>query len=362
MPNNKEQTKTKRLSTKQKVLIGLLASITGIGATNVTAALIAHESVFSRYNRPDYSVTPGICCYERISDKLERETLQVKSGGNQLQAYFFPNEKNKGLILLVHGKHGSADDLLPLIEGLHAGGYNVFAYDGTGTFESDGDSLVGACQPLIDVNNVLSFIQSEERFSGIPLFLCGYSMGGYAVTSVLELKQNVKACAAIAPVMNAPNLMVDSIDKYAGKVSYVPKPLFDAHNKMLFKDFVKYNGVRGINSTNIPILIAQGMCDSVVSHDKISVYAHKDKITNPNVSYYETYGLQGEHVSILYSIPAIAYQNEIKNKLNILKTQKGKDLTNDDLVEFNNSVNHALYSEINPELVAKILALFNSSL
>lgn len=360
--NTNTTTKKKKLSKKKKVFIALIASLTGIGVTNVTASLIAYEAVFTRHNRPDYNVTPGLCCYDRIDENWEREKFKIKSGEYNLQAYYYPSTINKGLVIIAHGKNAGGDDHLAMIHAMYKDGFSVLTYDGTGNFDSDGDDTVGACQPLIDLENVIAHVQSEERFKNTPIFLIGHSMGGYAVTSVLELKSGIKACVAIAPVCNAFNLIVDTIEQYAGPLTYIAKPVFDAYQRILFKNYIKYNGVSGINSVDIPVLIAQGMCDTVITHDKTSIYAFKDKITNPNVTYYETYGMQGGHDTVLLSLDAIAYRSEIENKLKIYKNTLGKEFTDEKLAEFYATVDHAKYSELNPELVSKILETFNSAL
>ena len=78
--------------------------------------------------------------------------------------------------------------------------------------------------------------------------------------------------------------------------------------------------------------------------------------------YYEKSGLQGGHNSILHSLDSIAYQNEISNRLERLKTQNNGKLSNEDEAAFYKTVDHDLYSEVNQELMDKIMHMFHNAI
>ncbi|MBR2988203.1 MAG: alpha/beta fold hydrolase [Clostridia bacterium] len=357
--NNSEKVK---LSRKQKILISSIAILTGFSGTIIGSSLIAYNALFPRYERPDYAVRAGICCYERVASVLTRDEFYFQSKEAKLKAYYYPGENAKGLVVVAHGYHAGADDLLPVIQYLVNNNFNVFTYDLTGTYSSGGDSTIGWCQTLVDLDYALKYIGSTEPYSQQPLFLLGHSWGGYAVTSALELHKNIKACAGIAPMNNGSTIMLEKGEQYVGKLASLPKPIINAYQKLIFGKYVNYNGVKGINSTDAPVFIAQGIDDSVITYQGQSVMAHKDEITNPNVQYYEGLGLQGGHESILNSINAIVYQNKVKSNLQKLKMENGGKLTRQQEIEFFQSVNHQLYSEVNCELMDKIIATFNSTL
>lgn len=349
----------KKMSRKQKILITSVALITGFSVTVVASSLIAYGAMFTRYERPDYSLYPGAYCIERT--ELSRDEFFIKSNNSQLKAYFYNAENSKGLIVLAHGYRAGADDYLPIISFCVKSGYSVFAYDVTGAHDSDGDSMVGWCQSLIDLDGVLTYISTNEKFNKYPLFLIGHSWGGYAVTSVLAIHKNVRACAGIAPMRDGSTIMTEKCEQYVGKLASVPKPIITAYQKLLFGNYVEHNGVRGINSVDIPVVIAQGQADDVITADGQSITAKKNEITNPNVIYYEGKGLQGGHDSIWHSTEAVMYQNEVAEWLKNLEKQKGSKLTEKEMVEFYKTIDHQLYSEVNRELMDLIIKTFDGA-
>jgi hypothetical protein len=217
------------------------------------------------------------------------------------------------------------------------------------------------CQSLVDLDLALNYVKGEERFSEMPIYLVGHSWGGYAVTAVLSLHPEVAACAAIAPMNNGYTIMLEKGEQYAGKLAKIPTPIFNTYQRILFGDYVELSGVRGINDSNVPVLIAQGIDDPTITYGEQSIIAHKDEITNPNVSYFETKGVQGDHNNIWHSVEAVLYQKEVASEIKLLEIKKGGKLTADELYELSKTVDHRLYSEPNAELLDEIIKLFKNA-
>lgn len=57
-------------------------------------------------------------------------------------------------------------------------GYDVFAYDATGNDESEGNSVKGVPQFLIDLDYAIQFVKQTPDFDGSPIVLFGHSLGG----------------------------------------------------------------------------------------------------------------------------------------------------------------------------------------
>lgn len=343
----------------KKIVLAVCASLTGISAAAIASAVIAYDSFFPRYERPDYALTPGLESYDRVAEGLARECFFVPSKGEELAAYYYPAESSLGLVVLAHGYRSGADDYLSLTAALVSRGYSVLTYDGTGTYDSSGESGVGMCQALVDLDYVLNYVR-ESKYSDMPLYLVGHSRGGYAAASVLALHPEVRACALIAPMNNGATVMIDMAESYVGGIAYAAKPVFDVYQRILFGSYVEYSGDKGINSTDIPVLVAQGMNDSVITHDGLSIYAERDSITNTQVEYYLTDGACGTHSGILYSKRANEYRDEVERRLEALKAERG-ELSRDELAGFYAEVDHALYSEASPELVDMIDETFKKA-
>lgn len=349
---------------KKKVIAAVIASLTGVSGATVASAIIAYEAIFQRVNRPDYSLVAGDYCYERVADRLIRQEFYYPSAekGVRLRGYYYSSLKKKGLVIVSHGMKAGGDDYLPIIEYMVNNGYDVFSYDATGTYSSEGKDTVGMCQSLIDLQSTINYVKSIDGFKNMPIFLIGHSWGAYACSSVLSLCGGISGCALIAGMYNATTLMTEKAEEYVGKLANVPAPVFSVYQKHIFGDYVKYSSVNGINSVEIPVIIAHGEDDQTILFNKQSIISHRAEITNKNVQYYVGKGLQGDHNNIWHSIESAEYQLKVKKELKALEKQKGAKLTEDEKRAFYKSVNHSLYSQVNEELMQKIVDTFDSTL
>lgn len=355
--------KTKKKSTSKKIVSALLAAATGLSGVVISSAVIAYDAMFPRLEKPDYSIYAGEYVFDRVKNKIAREELSFKSQKNTLAGYFYKAEFSKGLVVVTHGYNAGADDYLPIILYLNSNNYSVFAFDCTGVYNSEGENRVGWCQPLIDLDNALDFVKEKNLSDGKPLFLLGHSLGGYASASALEIHKNINACALIAPLYSGYTIMTEQGERYAGKIASIPKPVFNTYQKILFKEYTNYNAVRGINSVNIPVIVAHGIDDKTITYDKQSITAHKDEITNPNVTFIDCYGLFGGHNNIWHSLNSVVYQEETKSRLRQLKIlNNGENLSYNQQVDFFKTIDHALFSEVNPDLMGKIVETFDKTL
>lgn len=342
----------------KKIIATILASVSGVSGMAIASAVTVYDAMFKRYERPDYSLVPGMYSYDKY-DNLPLLKYTFKSNKANLQGYYYPAEEDLGLVVICHGIHAGADDYLPIIEYLHQNGYSVFAFDYTGTYDSQGESMVGMCQSIIDTDYALRFIKQEDSISKKHLFLLGHSWGGYASSSVLSIHKDVEALIAIAPMNNGFSMIVEKGKEYAGSIAAVPQPVLSTYQRILFKQYTEYQGYTGINSTNIPVLIAQGIDDKIITYDNLSITAYKDKITNPNVVYYDGKGVQGDHCNIWHSKESALYQMEVESEIKLLEFKKGEKLTDDELREFYKTIDHRLYSEVNYDLMNRALSIFN---
>ena len=357
-----QEPKGKKLSKAQKVALIVAASLVGVSFASVLSAVTIYDSFFERYERPQYSLTPGLYCYERVQDRLPREMFTIPSSDLMLQAYYYPSENARGLIVLAHGFHAGADDYLPLILAMVERGYAVLTYDVTGVYSSEGESVVGMCQSLCDLDTVLTFAGKEEPFASMPKFIIGHSWGGYASASVLALHSEVQGVALLAPMNNGTTMMIEKGEQYAGKMAYTAKPIFDVYQKILFGEYVKYNGVMGINSTDAPVLIAQGVDDTVITPDGQSITAHLSEITNPNVTLYWGKGSQGSHTGIWHSAEAEEYARVVKSQMKLRELELGRALSDEEKAQIISTVDHELYSAVNEELMDLIVETFDKGL
>ena len=340
-----------------------LALVTGLQIGTILGAKTLYDSFFPRFEKPDLDTVFGEFDYSRVAEKLTRTTCCFPSGPWKLQGYFYPCDGAKKLVVVCHGMHAGADDYLPFIAYFVRNGFAVFSYDCQGTYASEGDSTVGMCTPLVNLDHALTYIEKDPQLSQYKLYLFGHSWGGYAATSVLSLHKNICGCAAVAPFNSGYTLIAEKGEQYAGSLTDsladgFPKKFLETYQALLFKDYTKLDAVKGINSTKVPVLIAHGKQDSVISFHHQSVICHKDEIRQKNVTYYVGTGAHGGHNTILHSEQAVAYQKQVEKELKRLKKECDRELTPEEKAAFCSRVDHALYSQVNPELMQAVVDMF----
>ena len=328
---------------------------------SIAVFMNVYDKAFSRYERPDYSLYPGLYFYDRVKDKLKRTEISFMSDKVRIQGYYYERENPLGIVITAHGLHSGADDYLPIQKYFYDNGFNVFSFDYKGTYSSGGDSTVGACESLVDLDHAIEFVKSYPKFKGLPLFLFGHSWGGYAACAALSLHKDIKAAASVSGMADGHTIINDKAKEYAGKMHYMTKAYIVVYQRYLFKEYVDYDSIKGINSVNIPIYIAHGIDDRVINYFSQSITSRKKDITNPNVVYYDGLGFHGDHNDILLSFDAIHYRKEIESMLHRLEEEKG-ELTIEDKREFYKTIDHERYSSVNLEIMEPILNMFQNTL
>jgi len=91
----------------------------------------------------------------------------------------------RGIVCLVHGLGEHSGRYQPLAQALTANGYNVLTYDQRGHGQSAGrrgDTPTYEAL-LADIDRLLE--EAEKRYSGLPVFLYGHSLGGNLVLNYI---------------------------------------------------------------------------------------------------------------------------------------------------------------------------------
>ncbi len=188
----------------------------------------------------------------------------AKIGGKLL-----PYGQTRGLLVLLHGRNGRKEDLLPVAERFAAAGFKCVIPD----LPAHGDSPINYARFSVDPferNIVVHVLEDARRFfqeSDAPAGIWGLSMGG---------------AFAIHAVSDAPNLwramiIVSSFDTLQGvvddKLSPLPAALSGSFNTVL-AHLTQYRGGSDLHQVRpdlwasritLPVFIAHGDNDSLIS-------------------------------------------------------------------------------------------------
>lgn len=83
----------------------------------------------------------------------------------------------------------------------------MLGFDYTGCYTSEGKVFGGYTQSVYDLDSILTYCDNNASFSNMPIYLFGHSMGGYAVTAVLNYNHRVDAVVSASGI-NSVDILV----------------------------------------------------------------------------------------------------------------------------------------------------------
>jgi pimeloyl-ACP methyl ester carboxylesterase len=259
------------------VLLGLITESCSIAAHVIYKKVFARVEGFSEDGFHTY-----IAWKEIDQTKYSREEVHFKSGKNQLQGFIYGGMNDKGLVIISHGIGGTANEYLPMVMFFVDKGWRVLAFNNTGVSGSEGKNMRGLTQSVIDLDAALTYIENSSTLSSLPIMLAGHSWGGYAVCAVLNYDHRVNAAVSFAGFNNGPKIFKEQGVSFAHGFYHLLSPYFGAMQRTRFGKTMKLTAVDGINKAGIPVMIVHSSDDKMIPSNTTSIYAHRDKITNPN--------------------------------------------------------------------------------
>jgi len=328
---------------------------------NHVASLVTTPLIFNRIFASesfDPSLVPGLVDYQDIQASYPRTEFSFLSNGAKLQGYFYDNPASTKCVVFSPGISDPADDYLNWESACYDEGYDVVSFDGYGKGKSEGEDMRGLPEAKEDLSALLSFLNTSA-WAGEPLYLLGHSQGAYASACVMREKpKNVKAIATISAMNSAEETVMEFARRKVSFLADLSWPYVTTYERYLFDSDSFLTAVDGLNISAIPALIAQGDADKTIPLESLSLYRHQKEISDPNAHYALFSGEQGGHGSILYSLAALQYQNEVSLSLEAEEKEKGAALTKEELRAFYQTIDDRRYSAVNPDLLKAIFTLF----
>ena len=218
-----------------------------------------------------------------VQGPYNREEHWFYSGNNRLHAYIYGKDNTNGLVIISPGIYSYADEFGKIIRYMVDKNWVVFSYNMTGVDKSEGPGIFGISQTVLDLDAALTYIKVTEPLSELPLMLAGFCSGGYAVCAVLNYNHDITAVVSFAGF----NKTLDVINSMAGTelggIYTIFSPQVWALEKQIFGSIANLTAVDGINRSGIPVMIVHCSNDNVIPAHTISIYAARERITNPNI-------------------------------------------------------------------------------
>ena len=208
--------------TKNRIIgLGVVAGTAILTAAPFVAVRVAYDKAFNRH----------ISTYDPLFFSMDdfpslRRDKHIFASNNKQKLtgymYYYPEVTQKAVIVLSHGYGGGGQrTYLDCTNYLAKNGFYVFAYDASGTDESEG-KMGGFPQGIIDVNHAIDYVSSLKDFKQYPIFLFGHSWGAYSASNALAFHPEIKAIVAVVidnEIYSTSNLTKKVAD-YKGSIDF----------------------------------------------------------------------------------------------------------------------------------------------
>ncbi len=245
------------------------------------------------YSRCDDTGTVFYFSAENFPGLLSEPYSFKSSEGHTLKGYIYnyPAPIQDRMVVFDHGFGGGHRAYMKEIDMLCRHGYQVLAYDHTGCMESEGDGCGGLSHSLCDLNDCISAIKSDQRFSGYDISVIGHSWGAFSTLNISALHPEISHIVAISGFVSAKE-MIHTF--FSGIMRGYRKAVLDFEEKSN-PVFSKFNAVESLSNSNTKALLIysdnDGMCKRVhydilkkglCGKENISFWLLKNRYHNPN--------------------------------------------------------------------------------
>ena len=258
---------------------------------------------------------------------IKEERYEFLSGKNMLVGYIYrqKNKKGRGLFVFAHGFGGGGHHCyLDLINSICANGFLVFAYDATANDESEGKGIGGFTQGLLDAHNAISFIENLDKYSKLPLYLCGHSWGAYSVSCALGWHPNVKGLIALSGFNNATSIFKANNDKYVGEKGIDFIRCVDSYEEILFGKVCQRTAIESFrDAKDTRIAIVHSFDDKIVPIS-VGLDLYKKEFENEKRFLFVRLLNKG-HGTVYYTTNGKQYYEKIEDAYNRINQREKMD-------------------------------------
>ena len=340
------------------ISLSIVGFILFFSIISIIVVKIIYDGQFPRYDRHDETVT-AVLKYADLEAAYPRSVVSFESGNHRLQGYVYGLKQDQGLVVVAHGLGGGADSYLPQIAYFVDQGWRVFAYDATGSFDSEGKTTKGFPQALIDLDSALTYVNTQQEFANLPILLFGHSWGGYAVANILHYDHDIAGVVTVSGANSPMEMILEQGRRMMGGFINIQYPYLWLYQRILFGDVASLNAVDAINRSDVPVLIIHGTEDELVAYKGSSIIANLEAITNPKV---RTISLSepghNGHSDLFRSNAAIIYIDEINITYRELFDRYAQNIPYEVRQDFYSDIDRDLVQDINRGLMEKIQTFF----
>ena len=185
--------------------------------------------------------------------------------GQMLTGYLYrAGEDQHGIVVLAHGIGAGHNSYMDCANYFAQNGYYVFAYDATGSDESEGEGVGGLPQGVIDLDHAITFVEENAGMPNLPIVLFGHSWGGYCVCSVLQYHPEVKAVIDCAGFDRSSDIFEAVGKELIGNGIYLMMPFVKLHERIQFGSYASSSASKGISASEAAVMVVHSVDDETV--------------------------------------------------------------------------------------------------
>lgn len=164
---------------------------------------------------------------------MERSDFYARKTKIAGYKYYKDNKNIKGVVVVAHGLGGGGhNQYMPLIDYFTTNGYYCYTYDACGNDLSEGYSVKGLPEGIIDLDFAIDHLKEIEEYQNLPIYLVGHSYGGYAAMNVLNFHPEVSGIVVLAGFNESDDLLEYYGTRAVGNASKVLMPYFKLYEKL----------------------------------------------------------------------------------------------------------------------------------
>ena len=144
--------------------------------------------------------------------------------GQRLSGFLYSKgePKEDRLIVFDHGMGCGHKAYIREIATICERGYTVFAYDHTGTLNSEGESIGGFTQSLVDLDYAISALKAAGKADGKSIAVVGHSWGGFSTMNIAAHHPDITHIVSLSGFISA-RVMIEYL---LGKMAKYAPALF----------------------------------------------------------------------------------------------------------------------------------------
>lgn len=243
--------------------------------------------------------------------------------GQRLQGYFYTKDDPRAdrLIVFDHGMGCGHKAYIREIATICEAGYEVFAYDHTGTLESEGEHIGGFSQSLADLDCAICAIKAAGIADGRKVSVIGHSWGGFSTMNVTAFHRDIESVVAISGFISAREMIecvLGGMKKYAPTLFALEEERFgpyayaDARLSLKLAKETRALIIHSKDDTTCPISHQEKLRAALGEGGRVSYLTVDGKRHNPNFT----------HDAVVYKDTFFAELTKAKKKKKLVSDEQ----------------------------------------